>query len=294
MIRLLCAFLLLSACAAAATSPETARRPFASDRISVEVTGSGPDLVLVPGLGSSPRIWDETTAALTDYRYHLIHVAGFDGAAPGANASGPVVEPVAEEIARYMKEAGLDKPALVGHSLGGLWGMMVAARHPRLVGKLMVIDMPPFVGPLMGQPAASSESLRPFAEQARSQIAAATSEADRRKIAEMVVGPARSESSRGAVIGHWLASDARVTSQGMYDLFTTDFRPELPNIKAPLTVLWVVQQGSALDEAQTESFYRASYAGVPQAVIKHVPDSHHIIMLDQPAVFQKELKAFLE
>jgi pimeloyl-ACP methyl ester carboxylesterase len=42
-----------------------------------------------------------------------------------------------------------------------------------------------------------------------------------------------------------------------------------------------------------EQFYAMSYAGAPQAVLKRIPDSYHFIMLDAPAVFQSELKAFL-
>jgi len=116
MLRLL-AFLMLPFALAAATPAAAA--PFKSDRIAVEVKGKGPDVVLIPGLSSSPRVWDTTVAALPGYRYHLVHVAGFDGLASGANAKGAVVAPVAEEIARYVSQTHLKKPAIVGHSLGG-------------------------------------------------------------------------------------------------------------------------------------------------------------------------------
>jgi hypothetical protein len=56
MYRLFLALLLLplaAACATTAAPPP----PFASDRIGVEVHGSGPDVVLIPGLSSSPRVW---------------------------------------------------------------------------------------------------------------------------------------------------------------------------------------------------------------------------------------------
>src|SRR3569623_2619622 len=81
--------------------------PFHSDRISVDTRGSGPDVVLIPGLSSSPKVWEGTVAAVPGYRYHLVRVGGFDGAPAGANASGPVVAPVAGEVARYLRAAGL-------------------------------------------------------------------------------------------------------------------------------------------------------------------------------------------
>src|SRR3954466_14191813 len=134
MLRFLALLSLCFAAAPAAAQPA----PFASDRIRVEVHGAAPGVILTPGLSSSPRVWDATIAAVPGYRYHLVHVAGFAGKPAGANASGPVRGPVAEEIARYIASAHLDHPAIVGHSMGGSWGMMVAARHPGLVGRLMV------------------------------------------------------------------------------------------------------------------------------------------------------------
>jgi pimeloyl-ACP methyl ester carboxylesterase len=40
-------------------------------------------------------------------------------------------------------------------------------------------------------------------------------------------------------------------------------------------------------------FYKLSFANTPQAVLKRIPDSYHFIMLDQPAVLQRELREFL-
>src|SRR4051812_5220699 len=109
MIRIL-ALAILPLVALFGSAAEAA--PFHSDRISVETRGKGPDVVLIPGLSSSPKVWEGTVAAVPGYRYHLVHVSGFDGAAAGGNATGPVVAPVAEEIARYIREAGLKRPAI--------------------------------------------------------------------------------------------------------------------------------------------------------------------------------------
>jgi pimeloyl-ACP methyl ester carboxylesterase len=55
-----------------------------------------------------------------------------------------------------------------------------------------------------------------------------------------------------------------------------------------------VPANAPVTEAQLTQFYRLSYANAPQAVLKNIPDSYHFIMLDQPAVFAAELKAFLK
>jgi pimeloyl-ACP methyl ester carboxylesterase len=293
MIRFLLALLLLPL-AACATTPDAAPPPaFASERIAVEVTGSGPDVVLIPGLSSSPQVWQGAVAAVPGYRYHLVHVSGFAGRAPGANAAGPVVEPVAEEIARYIREAGLKKPAIVGHSLGGAWAIMIAGRHPDLVSKAMVVDMMPFLGAMFGGPTATPESVRPIAERMRTGIATSAGEARQKQIEQTIAGMVRTEALRRPIVEHSLASDPAVSGQAMYDLVTSDLRPDVARIKVPLTVLFVTPQGAPVSDAQMEQYYAMSYAGAPQSVLKRIPDSYHFIMLDAPERFHSELRAFL-
>jgi pimeloyl-ACP methyl ester carboxylesterase len=42
-----------------------------------------------------------------------------------------------------------------------------------------------------------------------------------------------------------------------------------------------------------DGFYKMSFANTPQATLKRIPGSYHFIMLDDPAVFAAEVKAFL-
>lgn len=298
MIRCLLAASMLplaAACAAVAppaTSAAAPRPAFASERIGVTVTGEGPDVVLIPGLSSSPEVWRSTVEAVPGYRYHLVHVSGFAGRPAGANASGPVVAPVAEAIARYMSEAGLRRPAIVGHSLGGSWAMMVAARHPELAAKVMVVDMLPFVGAMFA-PGATPDTVRPIAEQIRAGIAA-SSGAQRRATQEQTIATmVRTETLRPLAVQHGLASDPAVSSQAFYDLIVTDLRQELRNIRVPLTVLWVRPPSAPVTEEQMADFYRMSYAGVAQARIVRIPDAWHFIMWDEPEAFRQELRTFL-
>jgi pimeloyl-ACP methyl ester carboxylesterase len=292
MIRFL-AFLFLSLSALPAMAQPN-RPAFTSDRIGVTVVGSGPDVVLVPGLSSSPAAWESTVAAVPGYRYHLVHVSGFAGRPAGANASGPVAAPVAEEIARYISEQGLRQPAVVGHSLGGAWAMMVAARHPERVSKVMVVDMLPFLGAMFGGPTATPDTLRPIAEQLRQAITNSPAAQRDAMTQQTIAGMVRTESMRPRALQDSLSSDAAVSGQAMYDLITTDLRPELRNIRVPVTVLWVHPPQAPVSAEQMAEFYRLSYAGVPQARIVQVPNSYHFIMWDEPAVFQRELRNFLE
>src|SRR3546814_5667508 len=88
--------------------------------------------MLIPGMTSSPSAW-RSVADMPGYRFHYVQVKGFAGTKPEANAQGDVSAPVAGEIARYIKATGLERPAFIGHSMGGTMALMIAARHPDAV-----------------------------------------------------------------------------------------------------------------------------------------------------------------
>lgn len=266
---------------------------FKSERISVETRGSGPDVILIPGLGSSPEVWEGTVRAVEGYRYHLVQVAGFAGASAGANADGPVIAPVAEEITRYIEEAELDAPALVGHSMGGTLAMTVATRHPDAVSKVMVVDMLPFLGILFGPPGTTAETVEPVAAQMRTRLANLAGQERRTAVEAAIAAMVRDESQREQPVTHSLDSVPAVSGQAMYDLITTDLRPELKKLEKPLTVLWVRAPNAPITEEQMGMIYRMSYANAPQVELKHIPDAYHFIMFDAPERFQSELRSFL-
>ena len=276
----------------AATSAQSSAKTFHSDRITVRTIGAGPDVVLIPGLSSSPAVWESTIAALPGYRYHLVQVRGFAGLDAGTNADGPVVAPIAEEIARYVEDLKLEHPALIGHSMGGALAMMVAARHPELPGKVMVVDMIPFMGAMFA-PEATPESIAMFAAQIRDSIANSPAETRETMTKQTIAVMVRTEELRAGPIADSLASDPGVSGQAMYELMTTDLRPELADIAVPLSVLWAMPTGAPVSKDQMAEFYRLSYALAPQAAITHVSNSRHFIMFDAPVQFREILNRFL-
>jgi N-formylmaleamate deformylase len=251
---------------------------FAPTRFSVEIVGSGPDVILIPGLTASKEVWRQTVAAVPGYRYHLVQVAGFAGAPARGNATGELVAPLAEEIARYIQAAKLAKPAIVGHSMGGTLAMMVAARHPALVGRVMVVDMLPQPAGLLGGRAA-----------------------DLKGLGGLLRGLGSTQEGRGLIdsairlFGDDQAvntkSDKDVVARAAQELAETDLTPELPRIRAPLTVLYAVADPAYA--AETDRSYAAAYAAAPAARLVRVDRSGHMIMRDQPARFRSALKGFL-
>ncbi|MGZ8979092.1 MAG: alpha/beta fold hydrolase, partial [Allosphingosinicella sp.] len=142
--------------AAPAPAPSAAAvKLFAPTRFSVVVQGSGPDVILIPGLTGSREVWKGSVAEVPGYRYHLVQVAGFANTPARGNARGNVVAPLAEEVARYIHSRGLRRPAIVGHSMGGAIALMIGARHPKVAGRVMVVDMLPSPARPFGVPPAA-------------------------------------------------------------------------------------------------------------------------------------------
>ena len=273
---------------------------FESGRFHVRVDGPEHplgDVILIPGLSSSPEVWDGLTDQLKDrYRVHRVHVQGFAGAPAMDNAEGPVSAPVAEDLARYIREQGLEKPAVIGHSMGGTIGMMLAARHPESVGRLMVVDMVTFMGAMFGTPGTNptAESVAPMADQVYAGMTSGPEAAYQQQASATVTSMIRNEAARAGPLEDAARSDRQVSAAAYRELIVTDLRPELGNITAPTRVLYVAFDFPGMTPEVTDGIYRGSFANLPGATLKRIDDSAHFIMLDQPDVFAAEVNAFLE
>ena len=273
---------------------------FASGRFHVRVDGPEHpvgDVILIPGLSSSPEVWESLTDSLKGrYRVHRIHIQGFAGAPAEDNASGNVSAPVAEDLARYIAEQHLNRPAVIGHSMGGTIAMMLAARHPDSVGRLMVVDMVPFMGAMFGAPGTNptAESVAPMADQLYAGMTASPDDQNQAQAAAAVTGMIKTESLRAGPLEDAAKSDRRVSAAAYRELIVTDLRPELSRITAPTEVLYVMFNFPGMTPEMTDGIYRMSFATLPSAQLKRIDDSAHFIMLDQPARFAAEVNAFLE
>ena len=263
---------------------------FQPSRFSVVVEGSGPDLILIPGLTSSRHVWDQAVASLGGhYRVHRIQIAGFGGEPARGNASGPVLEPVVEELHAYISANHLRQSMIAGHSIGGLLTLMLAQRHPEDVSRALIVDALPFYAMLFG-PQATPASVEPQVSAMRDSIAAMNDDAWRAQQAAVAGRLASTTEGRDRLLADSMASDRSVVARALYEDAVTDMRPVLPTIRTPLTVAYAVNPFAP--EAAYGALMRSGYAGAPNVRFIAVEPSYHFIMLDQPARFAAILGEF--
>ena len=105
-------------------------------RISTLTMGSGPDVLLLHGLGGTKASFFDTAAALSHgYRVHALDFPGF------GSSSKPATAPYsarwfAETVCELMDAMDIERAHLVGNSMGGRVALEVALRHPDRVGAL--------------------------------------------------------------------------------------------------------------------------------------------------------------
>lgn len=254
-------------------------------RITVETAGEGGvDIILVPGLSTPREVWQGLVEELQGQaRLHLVEINGFGSAPAGENAGGTLIQGSAEDIARYVDSRDLQRPVLVGHSLGGAVAMLSAIDDPQRYGGVMVVDSAPFLA-RMFDPEATPESAAEMAGQLKRQI---LSSAPEERSAMTARGMARTPEAVAAVQGWIEQADQQAVAEGTAELLQLDLRPRLSSLALPVAVVHP-------DMGDGSARYRQLYADVPEADFTPIPDSGHFVMLDNPDAFLAALRAFID
>jgi len=253
---------------------------------SAVVTGSGKPMILIPGLESSGAVWNGTVEHFRDrYQLHVLTLAGFAGQPAVAGLRLPAVR---DDLIRYIRDQRLDRPVLVGHSLGGFLALWVAATVPDLVSRVISVDGVPFL-PSLFNPAAQPGESREQAERMRklyAPLAPSQLEAmSRMALTQMISDPKNIE-----MAARWASqSDSAFVGQAIYDLMTTDLRPEVSRITAPLLLIGAGKGASP----QTRAAYEDQVAKAPDHRVVVADGALHFVMLDDPSFLLGAMDRFL-
>src|SRR5262245_33802878 len=107
--------------------------------LHVHVTGEGPPMVLVHGLGLSGELWNRFCDALGPGRTVVRVDLRGTPRSPEAERTELTLARWAADLAAVVDGLGLERPAIVGHSLGASIALRLALESPDRVGSLVLI-----------------------------------------------------------------------------------------------------------------------------------------------------------
>jgi len=227
--------------------------------IRYRVAGSGPPALLVHGLAGSTRWWEPVVPLLAPrLRLHLVDLPGF-----GSARGRPFVLGDAPSFLRTLGEQlGLERPHLVGHSLGGAVCARYAALWPEALGRLVLVA-----------PAGLLE--RRHAAQYVLPLGAAVRHMRRAFLSVLV----RDSLQAGALTLY------RATRQLLADESMED---ELSSIRASTLLLW-----GDRDPLVPSRLSERYLAVLPEARLRLVAGAGHVPMSDDPEAFTRAVLDFL-
>lgn len=240
----------------ALTEPQTART--ADELVRWRAAGAGSPLVLVHGLAGSWRWWRPLLPALAaEHRVHLLDLPGFGGLPWPRRFE---LDHAVDWLAAWWEAAALGPIDVIGHSLGGLLGARLAARHPEAVRRLVLIA--------------------PAGVPGRTPVSSAL---------PLSLALLRSQPRLLALLARDAIRSGPVTiGTAALAVLAADLREDLPRIEAP-TLVVMGRRDALIPVSHGEELCEA----IPHARLVVLEDSGHVPMDDQPDELSVELLAFL-
>ena len=260
----------------------------------VKAEGEGRAIIMIPGLASSGTTWDATEKHLRgQYRCLELTLAGFAGV-PAIR--GPLLSEARDQIAQYIRDNHLERPVIMGHSLGGSIALDLASRYPDLVGPVIIVDSLPFIAGVWFQ-ADTLVKAQPTIDQMRKGMEGMTHEqwVAMTRSGASTNSMATSTSDQKTLIDWGLASDQKTVTDAMIELVSADLRPELSKIETPVLVMgtWVGLQSYGVTKDVATAVFKEQYSGVKNLDFVMAEKARHFVMWDDPAWFNTQVDGFL-
>lgn len=250
------------------------------DGVHVTVSGDGPVLLCLHGIGSSARSFEGLQARLADVRT----VVAWD--APGyAKSSDPPTPPgmdgFADAAVAVLDHLEVDRADLLGVSFGGVVAVRAALRHPDRLRSIVLADSTPGSGSDPDR-AASMRQRGPELARLGSQAFAAAR-------APRLVSRAASE-ELVARVADVMASTIRLPGYGWAAdaMADTDHTPDLPRVSTPALVMC-----GAHDQICPPAVSRDLAERIPGARYAEVPGAGHLANQEAPDAFATAVRDFL-
>lgn len=240
-------------------------------------------IIFIPGFASSGEVWNETAAQFEkNFSCHVLTMKGFAGVKPAGEASFKDWE---KGIADYIKDQKMEKPIIIGHSMGGGLAMALAADYPELISKIVIVDALPCLAALSDPNFKSKENND--CTPAVTRMKAMTDEQFKEMQTGMIPRLVADASMQEKVIG-WSINSDRTTFAKMYcDFSNTDLREKIKNIQCPALVLlesYFVNFKPAIEN---------QYKNLKNADMRYASKGLHFIMYDDKEWYFEQLNHFL-
>jgi pimeloyl-[acyl-carrier protein] methyl ester esterase len=249
-------------------------------KLSVDMRGSGRDLVLLHGWGAGARVWDGLIPELErTCRLHLVDM-------PGYGASEPCAPYTLDALAAAVADACPPPVAVCGWSLGAQVALQWALARPAQVSRLVLIAATPrFVAGGDWPHGVAAETFAAF-ERGLIEDAAAT-------LARFIALEALDDTARAAVTralrsAAEAAPSAVALAGGLDVLRTTDLRARLAEVKQPVLLLH-----GARDRVTPPAASAALAALLPHAQRTVIADAGHAPFLAREAAMARAIADFL-
>jgi pimeloyl-ACP methyl ester carboxylesterase len=245
--------------------------------------GEGQAVALLHAFPLSRAMWGLQVEALqTAYRVLTPDFRGFGDS--GAFTGTPSIDQMADDVARILDEASVDRAVVGGLSMGGYVSLAFARRHAARLRGLILADTK--AEPDDAAARANRDRMVAFAKE---NTGAAVIEQLMPKLlapATLTGHPEIVEEVRE--IGAAQVSSGIVTAlEAMRD--RPDARPGLAAIRVPTLVL-VGSDDTATPLANSETLA----AAIPGSRLEVLPGAGHLSNLEQPAAFNRAVRAFLD
>ena len=250
----------------------------------VHKTGQGEkSIIFIPGFASSGEVWNETIAKFEkEYTCYSLTMAGFAGVKPQINSSFKNWE---ISIVDFIKDNKIEKPIIVGHSMGGGLALAIASDFPNLVDKIIVVDALPCLFALTNPTFESKENND--CSTSVNQITAISNE-QFYQMQKLSIPQLLADTTMQEKVISWSVKSDRKTFAEMYcDFSNTDLREKIQNIKCPSLIL--LESYFAYMKPAIEEQYR----NLKTANLQYANKGLHFIMYDDKEWYFIQINNFL-